>query len=165
MLTYILAGICSLIFLAADQITKNIVAESFVLGEQRDFINGFINLFYTHNNGGAWGFLAGQTWALLAITAIIMVICITLLVCKGSKNPWLFWSVSLILSGGVGNMIDRIFNGGMVIDFLQFAFWPTFPIFNVADCAIVIGCCILLIYFTMDVFNDYKKRKNLSNVG
>lgn len=160
MLTYILAVASSVILLAADQVTKLMVANNFVLGEERDFISGLINLLYVHNNGGAWGVLGGYTWILLAVTAVIMLICITMLVKAGGKNPFLFWSVCLILSGGLGNMIDRIFRGGNVVDFLQFAFWPSFPVFNVADCAIVVGSGLLIIYFIIDAFAGVKKKEN-----
>ena len=57
-------------------------------------------------------------------------------------------------------MIDRIFRGGKVIDFLQFGFWEEFPVFNIADCAIVVGCGLLLLYFVIDTVKDYKNRKN-----
>lgn len=159
MLTYILAACCSLVLLAADRITKIFIESNFALGEGSPFINGILNFLYVHNNGGAWGILAGYTWVLLTITAVIMIVGITVLVCKGLKNPWLFWSVSLILSGGIGNMIDRIFNGGNVIDFLQFDFWQTFPVFNIADCSIVAGCAVLILYFILDTMKDIRRRK------
>ena len=57
-------------------------------------------------------------------------------------------------------MIDRIFNDGKVIDFLHFEFWPTFPVFNVADCAIVIGSCLLVLYFIMDTAKETKTKRN-----
>ncbi len=159
MLTYILAGVCSLVFLVVDRITKINIENTLKLGESKEFLHGFLNIFYVHNNGGAWGILAGYTWVLLAVTAVIMLIGLMLLVCKGSKDPWLFWSISLILSGGIGNMYDRIFNNGMVIDFLQFDFWQSFPVFNVADCAIVLGCGVLIVYFILDTVRDTKRRK------
>ena len=117
------------------------------------------NLYFVHNSGGAWGILAGYTWLLLSITAVIMIIGVTVLICKGTKNKWLFWAVSLILSGGLGNMYDRIFNGGRVIDFIQFDFWQSFPIFNIADCAIVIGCAVLILYFILDAVKPSEKEE------
>ena len=59
-------------------------------------------------------------------------------------------------------MIDRIFRGGKVVDFIQFAFWKEFPIFNIADCAVCIGALLLFLYFIADIINDRKKQKNIN---
>jgi signal peptidase II len=63
-----------------------------------------------------------------------------------------------VLAGGLGNMLDRIFRGGMVVDFLHATF-INFPIFNVADCAVVIGAGLLILYYMLDIKNDLKKEK------
>ena len=90
-----------------------------------------------------------------------MIICVALLIKEGFKNKLLFFSVSLILSGGIGNMIDRIFRDGNVVDFIHLHFMPTFPVFNIADCAVCIGACLLLLHFIIDMIKDYKiRRKN-----
>jgi signal peptidase II len=75
----------------------------------------------------------------------------------------LFWAICLVLSGGIGNMIDRIFRSGNVIDFLHFEFWPQFPVFNVADCGIVIGAGLLILHFIIEAVNEYKARKQVEN--
>ena len=56
-------------------------------------------------------------------------------------------------------MYDRIFRGGEVIDFLHFEFWPTFPVFNIADCAIVIGAGLLILYFILDTIKEFKEKR------
>ncbi len=160
MLSYILAGVVAVIAFAADRITKIYISGSMVLGESAPLIPKLFNLYFVHNSGGAWGILAGYTWVLLALTAVIMIIGLTVLVSKGLQNKWLFWAICLILSGGLGNMYDRIFNSGRVVDFLQFDFWQTFPIFNIADCAIVAGCAVLIVYFILDSVQDKKLRGN-----
>lgn len=159
MLSYILAIVTAVVFFAGDRISKAIISSGMVLGESAPFIPNLLNLLYVHNQGGAWGILSGYTWVLLTVTSIIMIIGITVLVRAGVKNKWLFWAITLILSGGLGNMYDRIFNSGRVVDFLQFDFWKTFPVFNVADCAIVIGCAVLIIYFVLDAVNDKKGKE------
>ncbi len=158
MISYILAAVCAIIFLIADQITKYFVSTSFQLYESREFLNGFIDLVYIHNRGGAWGIMQGKTWLLLAITLIMLAVCVMVLI-KLGKNKLLFWAVSLVLSGGIGNMIDRIFRDGNVVDFLHFEFFPQFPIFNVADCAVVIGAGLLILYFIIDIYKE-KNEKN-----
>ena len=89
-----------------------------------------------------------------------MIVCFTLLLKLGKHNKFIFWAISLILFGGLGNMIDRVFRDGNVIDFLHFEFYPTFPIFNVADCAVVLGAILLAVYFIYDTIKDSKQKKN-----
>lgn len=103
--------------------------------------------------------LSGYTWLLVSVTLIIMLVCIALLMRYGVKNKLIFWSLILVLSGGVGNMIDRIFRDGEVIDFLHFAFFKSFPVFNIADIAIVIGAGLLMFYFISGMIKDEKQKK------
>ncbi|MBQ3817292.1 MAG: signal peptidase II [Clostridia bacterium] len=164
MISYILAIVISLLVIAVDQITKSYIASNYVLGgESHTFIKGIIDITYIHNSGGAWGMLSGYTWILISVTIVIMLICITMLLKVGLKNKLMFWAVCLVLSGGIGNMIDRIFRGGKVIDFFHFSFFKEFPVFNVADCAIVCGAALLLLYFIIDIIKDAKIKK-VSNI-
>ena len=64
-----------------------------------------------------------------------------------------------MISGGIGNLIDRVFRDGKVIDFLHFEFYPTFPVFNVADIAVVTGAGLLILYFVLDTIKDSRKAK------
>ena len=164
MISYISALVCGVLLLLADQLTKYYISANFVLGESREFLNGFINLTYIHNRGGAWGILYGRTYLLLPITLAVMALCIVFYLKYGKKSRLLLWAISLVLSGGIGNMIDRVFRGGNVVDFLHFEFFPTFPVFNVADCAIVVGAGLLILYFVLDAIREekQKKAKNLS---
>lgn len=159
MVSYILAVVTGVIVLAVDQFTKIFISNNFEMAKSYEFLPGLIDITYIHNDGGAWGMLGGYTWLLLSVTIVIMLVCIALLLKCGVRNKLMFWSIMLILSGGVGNMIDRVFRGGNVIDFLHFEFWPTFPVFNVADCAIVIGAGLLLLYFFKDMIDENKKKR------
>ena len=158
-MTYILAIITSVLFLLADRFTKYIVDTNMELGESIPFIPEFMDFTYIHNTGGAWGILSGKTWLLVVLTAAVMVFCVVFLIRNGRRNPLLFWSICLIVSGGVGNMIDRIFNEGRVIDFLRTLFIE-FPIFNIADCAVVIGAGLLILYFVLDIIKEGKEKKS-----
>ena len=161
MISYILAVLCGALLILADQLTKYYISANFLLGESREFINGFINLTYIHNRGGAWGLLYGHTYILVPITLVIMVLCVVLYVKYGKKSRLLLWAISLVLSGGIGNMIDRVFRGGNVVDFLHFEFFPSFPVFNVADCAVVVGAGLLILYFILDTIKEEKQKKSL----
>ena len=94
-----------------------------------------------------------------------MIICVALLIKEGFKNKFLFFAVSLILSGGIGNMIDRLFRDGNVVDFIHLHFMPEFPVFNIADCAVCIGAGLLLLHFVIEMVKDYKiRRKNETSI-
>ena len=164
MISYILAVLCGALIILADRLTKYYISVNFVLGESREFINGFINLTYIHNRGGAWGMLYGHTYILIPLTVVIMAVCVFLYIKYGNKSRLLLWAITLVLSGGIGNMIDRVFHGGNVVDFLHFEFFPSFPIFNVADCAIVVGAGLLILYFILDAIKEEKQKRadNLS---
>ncbi len=160
MISYILAIIAGGLLLAADQYTKYLVANNFVLGgDAKTLIPGLVDMIFVKNDGGAWGLLGGRTWLLLSLTIIIMLVCVALLLKVGVKNKLMFWSIVLILAGGLGNMIDRIVRGGYVVDFLHFTFWKSFPVFNVADCGIVIGAALLLLYFLFGMLKESREKK------
>lgn len=162
MVSYILAALTGAIVLGVDQITKFWISTNLEISKSYDilpkFLNKFIGITYINNSGGAWGMLGGYTWLLLSLTIVIMLVCIALLLKCGVRNKLMFWAIMLILSGGLGNMIDRIFRGGNVVDFLEFKF-IRFPIFNIADCAIVIGAGILLLYFFKDMIDENKAKR------
>ena len=164
MITYILAAITGILVLLVDQFTKVYIQANFEMAKSYEFLPGLIDITYIHNDGGAWGMLGGYTWLLISVTIVVMLVCVALLLKYGSSDKLMFWAIVLVLSGGVGNMIDRIFRNGNVIDFLHFEFWPTFPVFNVADCAIVVGAGLLILYFFKGIAEEEKqKRANTAN--
>ena len=160
MVSFIVAVLGGLAILVIDELTKYFIISNFSLGQSADFIKGLIDIVYIHNEGAAWGMLSGKTWILVAFTTVAMGFCGYLLWKYGRENKLMLTGLSLVVSGGIGNLIDRIFRNGKVIDFLHFEFWPEFPVFNVADCAIVVGVGFLMLYFVMDTINEYKSKKS-----
>ncbi len=158
MVSYILAVITGIIVLAADQLSKVFISKNFEMAKSYEFLPGVLDITYIHNDGAAWGMLGGYTWLLLSITIVVMLACIALLLKWGLRDKVMFWSAMLILSGGVGNMIDRIFRGGNVIDFLHFEFWPTFPVFNIADCAICVGAGLIILSLFKSILDEQKQK-------
>ncbi len=158
MLIYLFAALAGLFLVAFDQLSKLYIVSNFSLGESAKFIDGILDIRYIHNRGAAWGMLSGHTWILVCLTFLVMLICVYFLFKIGAKNKLLFWGLILILSGGLGNMIDRIFKDGNVVDFLHFVFWPQFPVFNVADCAVVVGAGLFLLYFILDTVKEYRNK-------
>lgn len=158
MVSKILAVITAVLVLGVDRLTKVLVSANLTLhAEPTPIIPGVIDLTYIHNRGGAWGVLSTNRALLIGLTVLVMGVCIYILIrhCKNSRL--LFWTMSLVLAGGAGNMYDRIFCDGNVTDFLQFAFWRDFPVFNIADIAVVIGCCLLVLYYILDFINGTKQ--------
>ncbi|MBO5908998.1 MAG: signal peptidase II [Clostridia bacterium] len=155
---YILAIVTAVLFLIIDQITKYIVISNMQLYDTIPFINGIMDFTYIHNTGGAWGILNKHTWVLIIFTLLAMAICVFVLIKYARANKILFFALCLIVSGGTGNMIDRIFRGGKVIDFLEVTFID-FPIFNIADCAVCIGAGLLLLYFAIDIIKERKEKR------
>ena len=161
MISYILAAITGVLVLVADQFSKYWILNYYSVNGLRVEEDSFALIpgIFTNNSGAAWSMFAGHTWFLLSVTIVVMLVCIALLLKYGVKDKLMFWAMMLVLSGGLGNMIDRIFRGGEVIDFIQLDFWKSYPIFNFADCAIVIGACLLLLYFLKDIVKDMRSKQ------
>ena len=157
---YILSVCIGILFFVADRLTKIYIASDMVLGQSRDFIPGLIDIVYVHNDGGAWGMLGGYTWLLLSVTVVVMLVCIALLVKYGVKNKLMFMAIILVLSGGLGNMIDRIFLG-FVVDFIDFYAFPNawVWVFNVADSFVCVGAGLMMLYIVLDAAKEMKRRK------
>ena len=127
------------VVVAVDQITKQLALE-YLSDGSLELVRGVLSLRLTYNSGGAFGFLQGvPTFFLIASLAIVVVI----LVWVGRSDEGGFVvPLGLVLGGGIGNLIDRLFRGfdGQVVDFVDLHVWP---VFNVADSAIVIGVLLI----------------------
>ena len=135
-----------LIFVGIDQITKALVVADILHGERVKVIPGIFNLTYITNPGAAWGILAGKGNLLLIISGIVFCLAIYFIrtLCEGWKER--YYAVFMVLSGIIGNSLDRVFRGS-VVDFLDFHFFDKYhwPSFNVADSCICAGVFIFVI--------------------
>jgi len=141
---------CLLTFL--DQATKIWTIRYFGEPGQKEVvvIQDFFNLVYVHNNGAAWNMLAGQTWILLAISIVVLIGILVKLYALTEGWKERYFALFMIVSGIVGNSADRSWNGGNVIDFLDFTLrfgdWSyRWPAFNVADSAICVGAGLYIL--------------------
>lgn len=131
-------------FVLLDQITKILVAANMALYESIPVIPNILSITYIHNRGAAWGMFSEHRWVFLIITAAAIII-MPIILYRYRKLHFLFgFSLSMILAGAIGNMIDRVFLG-YVIDFIEATFIK-FPIFNVADICVTIGAFLMAIY-------------------
>lgn len=140
--------------LALDLLTKHFFMD---FTSETEIIPNVINFFSTKNTGAAWSVFSNSTLALTIISAIAAVLIALYAIFSKQKSMFFYISIALILSGAIGNLIDRI-AFSYVRDFIQFAFWKNFPIFNFADCALTIGVVCLCIYFIIRIFKDKKQK-------
>lgn len=124
--------------------------------EHADYVKGLFNLSYVMNTGGGFGIFEGNTVALTVLTFIILVGLGIYLVFAIKESEWLRISLVFIFAGGIGNNVDRI-EFGYVRDFIQFAFWEDFPVFNIADSFITIGVFILIVVLILMLVKEGKK--------
>lgn len=150
---YIIAFIVILI----DQLSKWLIVKKMELYESLPIIENFFYITSHRNKGAAWGILQNQMIFFYIIT-IIAVIGIVYAMEKYAKDQRLFsFSLSLVLGGAIGNFIDRLFRKE-VVDFLDvYIFSYDYPIFNIADSALVVGVIIL---FIITILDERKKGKS-----
>jgi len=134
----------SIFVILFDQLSKLFIQYKMKIGESIPVIKGIFHITYIENPRTSFGLFEYNT-LFFVIAALISVIFVILIYKKiiFKKNPFMYIPLTLVLSGAVGNLIDRVRVGGRVIDFIDFKIWP---IFNFADTAIVCGMLILLIH-------------------
>lgn len=149
----------TIIPLIIDIITKNLIKSKLMLYDAVPVIDGFFNIVYVLNPGAAFSFLHDMNESyrrLFFITVTIIAIFVVLYIFAREKSKINTAGFALILSGAIGNLIDRIIIG-KVVDFLDF-YYKTyhFPAFNVADSCITVGVALIII----DMLFFSKKRDN-----
>ncbi len=155
---YRLLLIVSPILLILDQWTKLLVDSRFQLYESVPLIDNFLSLTYVRNKGAAFGILSDSAIRIpffITVSTVALIGILWYLRKINVDQKLQQWAMSLIFSGALGNLIDRI-RLGEVIDFID-AHWYLhhWPAFNVADSAITIGVALLLI----DLWRDERRRK------
>lgn len=147
---YILAIV---VIVSADQFSKYLIVRNILENISITLVDNFFNITYVKNYGAGFSILQNQT-VFLCIVSIAAIAAITYLLLKSKNNETLNRiSYLLIIGGTIGNLIDRI-RFGYVIDFLDFMiFGYDFPVFNVADSFITIGCFLIIISVILDIKN------------
>lgn len=139
--------------IAADQVTKAVVRSAMEIGDSRPIIDGILWLTHVNNTGAAFGMFRGQQWALIAIAVLVLSVIGYVGLHLRPKSPLARTALALIAAGASGNLIDRVFFGG-VTDFLDLGWWP---VFNVADMALDIGVALLVwwVLFTPEQVEEH----------
>ena len=138
-----LVAIC--IFTLLDQLSKKQIVDYLKLGEKIEIIKGFFNITHVRNYGAGFSILQNARLFLSLISIIAIIVLVYLLVTTKKKDTLTSMSYLMVISGALGNLLDRL-RQGYVVDFLDFKiFGWDYPVFNVADIFITIGCFLLII--------------------
>ena len=145
---YSILALTAPVVLVADQLTKLYIDRTMKLYQSIPVVDGLFSITYLRNKGAAFSFLSDASWRLpfFILATLIAVIAIITAYCKlKDEQRFAAFSLSLILSGAIGNLIDRV-RMGEVVDFLD-VYWRShhWPAFNVADSCICIAVGIFLI--------------------
>lgn len=154
---WIIIGILTVFF---DQLTKWL-AVIYLKGEESVYlIDGVLRFTYLENRGAAFGMLDDQRWVFLVISSLMIIALLAYIIKEKPKSRFVMTSLTLIISGGVGNMIDRILLG-YVIDFIDFCAFPELWkwVFNIADSAVCIGTAMLLLWLIRDTVRAVREEK------
>ena len=142
MIVYYLIGILGVIF---DFFTKKAAVKYLKDAPDMVIIEDVFHLSYVENRGAAFGILANQRYVFIVLTVVIIATLIWWLHKKKPEGILMKLGATLVISGAVGNFIDRVFLG-YVVDFLNFCL-INFPVFNVADCLVCSGAFLIALYY------------------
>ncbi|MBU1670905.1 MAG: signal peptidase II [Actinobacteria bacterium] len=138
-----------------DQASKAALVASLEPGRSVTVIPRVLDLTHTTNTGAAFGLLQGSSglvvmFALLVVTTLLVWFFWT----REGRHLLMFVGLGLVVGGALGNLVDRLFRG-RVIDFIDFKWWP---VFNVADIAIVVGVGLIVLRTALDLFAEQREQ-------
>ena len=146
-----------IVLIIIDQIIKLLIVGTIGMsGESITIIPNFIELTYVQNLGAAFGLFSERLWLICLDLLIIFAILKFIRNKKYEKGELTNWGVSLILAGGIGNLIDRVFRGA-VVDYIDITKLFNWPVFNLADVYIVIGVILVFILILVKTIKDQEK--------
>ena len=141
-----------------DQIMKLVIIKN-IYNSEITLISGVLNLTYVENTGGAFGIGNNGTMMFVIVNIIIIVLITKFIISKKDEiSTYILIGLSLILAGGIGNLIDRVFRG-FVVDYIDFNPLIKYPVFNIADIFVVVGCVIIGINLFVDIVKERKKTR------
>ena len=140
-----------------DQITKLLAVKFLKPIDTLPLIEDVLHLSFLKNTGAAFGMLSDHRWVFMTVSTVAILALAVFLYMRKAPNIWYAISISLIISGGIGNMIDRI-SLGYVVDFIDVRLID-FAVFNVADCFVTVGAFGLIVLLIADMIKEAKKAK------
>lgn len=160
----LIVALAAAVTVLADQISKLIVVSNMQEHESIALIDNVLRITYITNRGSAFGMLAERRWVFMVLSLVGISAMLFFAIYYADKNSRLVTCcIGMIAGGGIGNMIDRVFNGeafgdGRVIDFIDFCLFPELWkwIFNIADAFVCVGCGILAVTLIVDEIRRIK---------
>ncbi len=151
--------VINIILITIDQIFKYYI----LINKENlpnNIINGVLNFTYCENRGIAFGIGQGGAKIFALMTLLMIIVALIYIAFKFNKLKGLtVFGIALVISGGIGNLIDRLFRG-YVIDYIDFSEIVDFPIFNFADICIVVGVIIIGISYLKNEGGEVNERIN-----
>lgn len=126
-----------------DMLTKRLVEMTMAVGESIPILRGVLHITHIENRGAAFGMLSEHRWVFLVVSSLTILFLVGFLIYTRSRDPLLLTALAMVLSGGIGNMIDRLILG-YVVDMIDFCLID-FAVFNVADSFVCVGAALLFI--------------------
>ena len=151
------------VVIGLDQLTKYLVVSNLEFDAPVPIINGVLDFHLIGNDAGMMGLFEGYSWVYMTFSpvAIIAILVFMFGFYKKYYSPFLYASLSMIVGGGIGNMIDRIVRIE-VIDFIDVIFIPFWKwTFNVADMFICVGCALAMFYVIKTDIAESRKKKEI----
>lgn len=146
------------VILIADLLSKKYVWNFVDQNGVQENVIGLFNLVKVKNEGAGFGIFQGKTIGLTIITFIVVIAICVYLFFALKETEWLRISLVFITAGGIGNIVDRI-AFGYVRDFIQFSFWDSFPVFNIADSFVTVGAFMLVVVLIVMLVKEGKKNQ------
>lgn len=140
-----------------DQITKYFAVKELKPIDTYPIINGVLHLTYVENTGAAFGMMKDSRWIFMTVSAVAIVAIAVVIFKYGRESVFSSFCLSMILGGGIGNMIDRIALG-YVVDFVDFRL-INFAVFNGADSFVCVGAFLMIIYLALELVRETKAEK------
>lgn len=147
--------------LLADFFTKLAVMKNMEIGQSIPLIEDVLHITYITNTGAAFGSFSEHRWVFMVMSVLLIVALIALILFWDKANAMFYVATSLILAGGIGNMIDRVAYG-YVVDFIDFCAFPSLWkwIFNAADSFVCVGAGLLVLWYILEEVKNARAKKN-----
>jgi signal peptidase II len=140
-----------------DQLTKWLSVKFLTQVSTVPLIEGVIHLTYVENRGAAFGMLADNRWIFIIASTVTISALAVYLYLDRNKNMLSTVAIAMIVSGGIGNMIDRLAMG-YVVDFIDFRL-INFAVFNGADSFVCVGAGLLILSLVLEIIDESKAAK------
>ena len=144
------------LMIIADQLTKLLAVKYLMPIDTQPLFEGVLHLTYVENRGAAFGMLANHRWVFILVSTVAIIAIGVFLYLGKAENRIYEAGLTMVLAGGVGNMIDRLALG-YVIDFIDFRLID-FAVFNGADSFVCVGAGVLILALVLDIIKEIRQK-------